>query len=221
MFPTMIDYGSLLQVTIYMAALGSVLFVYQRLQASHWSKVERTAFVRRACYAVVGGACLCALHLWWDSLVLSSRFKHVPPQLHAATLDFAVEEFWGIGLPGDNETGLLAFTLTPESARWAREAGPRLAGYLVSEQYPIWSPTPVPFHRSWKQPYHLDEDQVVPMDIGNYLNRYGFGVPVDPGLRQKINFAIRRPGSFHTGGAGGSITIVDPARGRVYYAYAG
>lgn len=220
MFPSMIDRGSLLEVTVYLAVLGSVLFSYHRLQIRYWSEVEGRGFVRRACYALGGAACLCGLHLWWDSLLLSSRFQRVPQPLHAATLDFAAEEIWGIG-PGGNETGLLAFTLTPDSARWAREAGPKLAEYLTPGQKPVWLPTPVPFSRSSNSFDHLDAGQVVPMDIDTYLDRYGFGIEVDPGLRQNVNVAIGRPGSFYTIGEGRAITIVDPAHARVYYAHAG
>ena len=50
---------------------------------------------------------------------------------------------------------------------------------------------------------------------------YGFGIPLNEVYAGEVNRAIRRPGSFYSYGRGGSVTIVDPVRGMVFFAYAG
>lgn len=60
-----------------------------------------------------------------------------------------------------------------------------------------------------------------PPDLVEYLDKYGFSIPIEEGRLDEANKAIQSGGSFYSYGKGGSVTIVDPARGKVYFAYAG
>lgn len=57
--------------------------------------------------------------------------------------------------------------------------------------------------------------------MSTYLRKYGFPIPIEKGRADEADRAIRSPGSFYSYGRAGSITIVDPARGKVYFAYVG
>lgn len=142
----------------------------------------------------------------------------VPEPLRVATIEYRREEDWGsIGLPGDNETGFVVYRLTSDSAQWARDQGPRLPDRL-SLRNATWQATPVhDDDRGWRP--HRGGRPPRPM-IAAYLDRYGFGIDVR-GHDGKADLAVQAPGSFYTYGRGGSITIVDPRRGKVYFAYAG
>jgi len=61
-----------------------------------------------------------------------------------------------------------------------------------------------------------------PMDktISEYLDRYGFGIDVDPAVEALVDNAISRPGSFYSCGSRGVIIVIPEVK-RVIYAYAG
>jgi hypothetical protein len=54
-----------------------------------------------------------------------------------------------------------------------------------------------------------------------FLGKFGFDIEVEDVLQNEVNKAVQSPGSFYSYGSGGSVTIVDPANGKVYFAYAG
>ncbi|WP_174279410.1 hypothetical protein [Sphingomonas bacterium] len=143
----------------------------------------------------------------------------VPDPLRVSMIEYRSEEDGGgVGLPGDNETGFVVYRLTADSARWARAQGLRLPGKLLPANADLRA-TPVDGEadHGWRAARGTSRS---PPTMATYLNRYGFGI--DPhGYDAEANAAIRSPGSFYTYGRGGSITIVDPGRGKVYFAYAG
>ncbi|MFC7396077.1 hypothetical protein ACFQU1_02560 [Chelatococcus sp. GCM10030263] len=154
----------------------------------------------------------------------------VPEPLKASSVDYRLEESWGLGfMPGDNETGFVVYSLTEASAAWARSQGSHLAQMLPGGSAK-WRPTPVGDagdHREW-HPYDHDPGMMTarrapqhPPTIWEYLEKYGFIIPIEPGKDVEADQAIQQPGSFYSYGKGGSVTIVDPVRGKVYFAYAG
>ncbi|MGO4736552.1 hypothetical protein AB4099_08415 [Bosea sp. 2KB_26] len=46
-------------------------------------------------------------------------------------------------------------------------------------------------------------------------------IPMEAGRDAEADRSIQEAGSFYCYGRGGSVTIVDPVRGKVYFAYAG
>ncbi|PDT15541.1 hypothetical protein CO670_17365 [Rhizobium sp. J15] len=135
-------------------------------------------------------------------------------------------------MPGDNETGFVVYRLTDESADWARKQGNRLGDMLGGAKEP-WRQTPVDDSSDERatslwHPYDRDADMMAaglplrhPPTIFEYLEKYGFTIPIEKGRDQEADQAIQSGGSFYSYGKGGSVTIVDPGRGKVYFAYAG
>ena len=83
----------------------------------------------------------------------------------------------------------------------------------------VWRPTPAKDeYDRWN---HGDEIGPEGPDFRNYLARYGFEIPVDQKRIDEANGVVRNPGSFYSYGRGGSVTVIDPKRGKLYYAYAG
>jgi hypothetical protein len=58
-------------------------------------------------------------------------------------------------------------------------------------------------------------------NIAEYLDRYGFGIPIELRRVAEVNHAIQTGGAFYCFGEGGRVTIIDPERRKVCFAYAG
>lgn len=126
-------------------------------------------------------------------------------------------------MPGDNETGFVVYRLTERTTLWARSKGSRLGEALPGGRT-SWHATPVDETGSRNRWHDYDseaERHRHRATIREYLDTYGFSIPVEKGQDDEANRAIREAGSFYSYGRGGSVTIVDPARGKVYFAYAG
>lgn len=153
----------------------------------------------------------------------------VPKPLEVATVEYRLEESWGIGGPGDNETGFVVYRLTASSAEWARSRGNNLGTMLAGGGEAKWHPTPVGANGDQEIWYPSNVDRSTRVDrsgghlpvIDEFLVRYGFPISVEKGRDADANSAIQTSGSFYSYGRGGSVTIVDPKRGKVYFAYAG
>jgi hypothetical protein len=87
-----------------------------------------------------------------------------------------------------------------------------------------WHPTPVTDSNS-EQGWYTDETGRAPAphraNIAEYLDRYEFGIPIELGRVAEVNHAIQTGGALYCYGKGGRVTIIDPERGKVYFAYAG
>jgi hypothetical protein len=169
-----------------------------------------------------------ALVLTWPYLAIKGvELRHVlarvPAPLNIWWIDYRLERSWGIGLPGDNEEGFVVYRLASGSARWARSKGERLGEFLPGGAK-AWHSTPVDAigeHDRW-HPYDQDgKSERHSATIFEYLGQYGYSIPIEAGRDADANQAINNPGSFYSYGSGGSVTIVDPARGKLYFAYAG
>ncbi|MBY3179914.1 hypothetical protein HFO60_04535 [Rhizobium leguminosarum] len=157
----------------------------------------------------------------------------VPKPLEVAEIEYRLEESWGVGfMPGDNETGFVVYRLTDDSADWARKQGSQL-GNMLEGAKGAWRETPVDDRsdetaiRQWHH-YDRDPDMMAverpkhhPPTIFEYLEKYGFTISIEQGRDHEANQSILSSGSFYSYGEGGSVTIIDPGRGKVYFAYAG
>jgi hypothetical protein len=153
----------------------------------------------------------------------------VPAPLEVASVEYQLEESWGVGfMPSDNETGFVVYRLTNASAEWARKQGSRLPDILPGGATK-WHPTPVENEGDYKwHPYDHDRQMMSvnraeqhPPTIEEYLEKYGITIPFEKGRDAEADQSIQSDGSFYSYGRGGSVTIIDPIRGKVYFAYAG
>lgn len=153
----------------------------------------------------------------------------VPEPLEVAAIEYRLEESWGIGGPGDSETGFVVYRLTVSSAEWARSRGAGLGSMLAGEPDAKWRPTPVGEdgdHDTW---HAYDDNSEIgstrpvphPPTIDEFLEKCGFMIPIEKGQTFEADQTIQTKGSFYSYGRGGSVTIVDPEHGKVYFAYAG
>jgi hypothetical protein len=200
--------------------LLGLLWFFRRLNARwyDWSWAKRLGFFGAG--VVVFALPYLASKAW----ELNGVLARVPDPLHVSWIEYREEEAWGIGGPGDNETGFVIYRLTERSAAWARAQKAGLRDTLPGGAS-NWRPTPVADLDDGGREWHADDhDPLRPLhgpEIKEYLNKYGFGIRLDQRQVDQVNRAIRTPGSFYSYGRGGSITIVDPRHGKVYFAYAG
>lgn len=184
----------------------------------HQDRAKRIAIV------LAGLAVIASPYLIFKAYELHFVLARVPTPLHVAWIEYRLEDsFGGIGMPGDNETGFVVYRLTERTAQWARSKGSRLGEALPGGRT-NWYATPVDETSSGNRWHHDDseaERHRHPATIREYLDTYGFSIPVERGRDDEANRAIREAGSLYSYGRGGSVTIVDPARGKVYFAYAG
>lgn len=157
------------------------------------------------------------------------HLRVIPYGLGVSKIFYVSEESWGFG-PGGNESGIYIFELSSSVAQAIEKDGinyfsklpkkPRKQGEWRGH-YEQWSTTPVSFNQSWSGPESNSEVHVnfVPR-IATYLNRYGFGIPIDPAIEREIDEAISKPGSFLAYGRSG-VLIVIPRAKRIVYAYHG
>ncbi len=134
---------------------------------------------------------------------------------------YAEEKAWGVGLPGDNETGVIAYEL-PEDVSKALEL--RGLGYLEGldcarrdggdwrGRFYRWKRTPIQDGRKWAK--------AGDPEIRTYLGQYGFDINISPTIEAEINAAISGSDAFFAYGQIGFAILV-PSKRRAYFVYAG
>ena len=168
--------------------------------------------------------------LYCDNFVESTQFGHAPYWLNIKKITYSKEESWGIGMPGDNETGVIVYDLQSEIAEKIKKEGieffkhlPQVTysnngEYYRRGSYDNWSEMPI------KKKKYSNEDEKTKVealtDIDEYLNKYGFGISVDPKIKAQINHAISKVGSYYAYGRYGMLIII-PEQHKVVYMYAG
>jgi hypothetical protein len=174
----------------------------------------------RLAVVLIGLGIVASPYLTWKTYHYRFTLNRLPDRLDVASIEFQEEEAWGIGGPGDNETGFIAYRLAPKNADWARSRGAALASSLPGGSTE-WLQTPIVcVDRTcpWKNEVAKQTD--VP-SLAGYLGRYGFDIRVDRKWHDKVNRAIRAPGSVYRYTRAGGVTLVVPADGMAYFAYAG
>lgn len=162
-------------------------------------------------------ACMVLL-LWFADR--QHAYARVPAPLSASSILFRNDVNAGMGgLPGDNESGFIVLKITAVRSVWALKQGSSLAAKLEggSEK---WKHTPVDYStREWRNQH----DESKPSDdrsLSHFLIRHGVFVDVPQVWIDRFDRAAQSPGSFFKRGRG-SVTLVDPANGLVYFAYSG
>lgn len=208
---------------LFIIAFLFVLFLLRQA----WKKTPRERRGRRLLLGAVIAVYISSPYIAYKAGDLRFAFSRIPEPLHSMWIEYRQEELFGLGfLPGDNETGFVVYRLTDASARWARDQGSKL-GAMLSDDAANWQPTPVGrFGDGGKWPRGCRDDPNCHDDGGwpsitGYLGKYGFSIPLADDVETEANRAIRSEGSYYRYGRGGSVTIVDPGRGKVYFAYAG
>jgi hypothetical protein len=166
---------------------------------------------------VPGGAFMYANH----RLVMNLA----PADLEVTAIVYDEEKNWGLPwlpLPGDNETGVIVYSMPARIAERVAAEGvtffqrqenrERRTGLQRSHEN--WQETPISVDRRWAS------SAQPPPKLFDYLNKYGFGIEIDPEIDGMINRAIQTPGSFYSYGRTG-VVIVIPSMGRVVFVYAG
>ena len=131
--------------------------------------------------------------------------RMLPAGLVVSELVYAREESWGFG-PGGNETGMIVFELPPDVVSGFQQH--------AKNNSIQWKATPVAVEGS-------DGDNATfSYDIGQYLNRYGFGLSINNELTRNINDALSSRGNFVYDN-GRRLIIIMPRVARLVIAYRG
>lgn len=210
---------------------GTVVLVFLGLRRI-WRRTRPDQLVLRGLIVVLGVGFVVAPYVALKFEERRRILARVPQPLDVAEIEFRVEELYGMGfMPGDNETGFVVYRLTDASALWARDQRHRLGEALEGTES-AWLVTPVDDRgseqaiRKW-HPY--DKPPVPgteriardPPSVSEFLGKYGFEIPIDARFEREADDAIQSEGSLYRYGPGGSVTVVDPNKGKVYFFYAG
>ena len=124
------------------------------------------------------------------------RLGFVPQAMGAWSVLYASEKSWGIGLPADNETGIIVYKMPEAIAVQLEKDGLTYLEHLPAQahgnwrgRYETWLPTPVASDPKWAWPRSqagMQGDWSSP-GIGDYLFRYGFVIPLDRDIEQMVN----------------------------------
>lgn len=193
-----------------------------RALAKAWKVTPAGKYRRSAGIVFAAALSVCSPYLIWKAHQTALIFGAVPKPLYALWVNYRVDNGLQAGLRSDGETGFIVYRLTSGSADWAKRQGAAL-DVALDDKDGVWSSTPMEdmFLKSGR--CDDDEDRNKPLcqaDFGKYLSRRAFGISFDKNWLAQANYAARTPGSFYRYGPGGQVTIVDPAAGRVYLAYA-
>lgn len=166
----------------------------------------------------------CAWKAFRAVAAANAKTQRVPNPLTVESTEYAVEQSSGFGMPGDNETGFVVYKLTPESVDWLGHAS--LPSALSIKLGDDWRSTPVDAARG-KHPWHpydgagMGYDKPHKTGVAEYLDQWGYDALIDSGWLKRADRLINSPGSFYRYDRGGSVTLLDPQHGRVYFFYAG
>jgi hypothetical protein len=163
-----------------------------------------------------------AVHLLLSLADWNRRISIVPSRFHVSSISYSREECWcsGLGLPGDNETGVLAYPLPGDVIDEIGHS--RLAFFdSVRPKWSDWRTTPIPkenWGASGRAPWDLAR---AASPLETYLNTWGFVIDIDPTVHAAIDGAILTPGSYYGYRAGGGMLLVVPKTKTLYFIYAG
>jgi hypothetical protein len=89
--------------------------------------------------------------------------------------------------------------------------------------YRDWKRTPIQGESSWlarEAPAQASPAQALGPRLSSYLDRYGFGIPVDPHVEEEADPAVSTVGSYYARGRYG-VRIIGPATRKAIFVYAG
>ncbi|MBR0691697.1 hypothetical protein [Bradyrhizobium lablabi] len=141
------------------------------------------------------------------------EINHMPADLEVTGILYSNQQIWGsvlLHLPGDNETGILTYNLPDAIANRIADEG---LGFF-------YRPENVERRFGTQRTHSAWHETPMGVTLSGYLNRFGFGIEVDPAVEALVDNAISKPGSFYSHGRLG-VVIVIPRAKRAIYAYAG
>ncbi|MCL4677765.1 MAG: hypothetical protein KJ017_04125 [Alphaproteobacteria bacterium] len=159
----------------------------------------------------------------------------VPQEFGVYKILYRQENAWGFG-PGGNETGIRVYELPEQTYQIIQQQGLEYLNNLPSAKarqvkgrsdwrgkYKNWLETPINVTRHWTDYMSLPDDadysKEVP-SISHYMSAYGFGLRIDPKIRNLADDALKSPGNYYAYGRIGVIIVI-PQKKRVIYAYNG
>jgi hypothetical protein len=161
----------------------------------------------------------------------------VPFGLRVTGIEYRAEnDFGGVGLPGDNETGVVVYSLEPKQAQQLAQEGLNAVSRLGRQKgtwepddprrkalYGSWMPTPAldVAAADWKVHSAQRPPTGQPIRIREFLDKYGFDIPVARPVEREIDESLATPGSYFSFARGGKVFILMPARRKGVLAYAG
>lgn len=203
--------------------LALVLWLAFRFFRMLWRWTRSDQIILRSLILLSAAALLASPVIAYKLYERAFVLGRVPAPLEVAEVEYQLEQSWGIGGPGDNETGFVIYRLDDASARWAVDQGQNLANALPGGSE-MWSATPID-DVSESDKWHPDDDEGTTRphqpNVREYLSKYGFEIDVEPTRQMEVDRALQTPGSLYSYGRGGSVTVVDPSRRKVYFFYAG
>lgn len=162
----------------------------------------------------------------WSKLSDASRHRSMtPPCLGVLKVIYSKEETWGIG-PGSNQTGIVVFELPGDIANDIDQRGRGFfdqcalartvaaSGRKTRTSY-TWQATPVLVEATG-----ADMNNVLTHNIGEYLDKYGFGIAIDRQVEQDIDNALTSQDNW-VQDAGSRLIIVMPKASKLVFAYRG
>jgi hypothetical protein len=199
------------------------LYLLYRWLRARWVNAGNEHHGGRIAIVLAGALAISSPYLAFKAYELHFVLSRVPEPLHVSWIEYRLEKSGGIGMPGDNETGFIVYRMTSGSADWARKQGQHL-GATLPGGLTKWHQTPVienGAHNSWHQYGSTSEPHSRKANLAEYLDKYGFSILIEKGRDAEINYALQNSGSFYFYGRGGSVTVIDPRQGKIYFAYAG
>lgn len=171
--------------------------------------------------------------IWFKTYEYRFKMGFIPSGLTVMATIYESEEIWGFG-PGGNETGMRVYELSTDSARRliaasnALQDDSAIRGLMgranaPQNDYDEWRRTPVdPLTTAleWGQRSNRGQERHPPR-LREYLDVYGFGIPIDAEVERSFDNVIQTPGAFYAYGGGGAVIVVSPQTRRVFIAYAG
>ena len=162
----------------------------------------------------------------YQSEAWSHQFKlsHFPAYLKITKITYEKSKHWGIGGPGDNETGVLVYELPPQISKSIRTGG---LAFLQRTEFEhqhatkslakpfVWYSTPINTDEHW-----IDKP-VNEIQIADFLTRWGYGIDIDSSVQASLNQVLGSKGNFYTPAWGGGIAIIAPSMEKAFFVYAG
>lgn len=107
--------------------LALVLWLAFRFFRMLWRWTRSDQIILRSLILLSAAALLASPVIAYKLYERAFVLGRVPAPLEVAEVEYQLEQSWGIGGPGDNETGFVIYRLDDASARWAVDQGQNLA----------------------------------------------------------------------------------------------
>lgn len=121
---------------------GSRAVFFSRWLRTRWVNAGGERRGERIAIVLAGALAISSPYLLFKAYELHFVLSRVPEPLRVSWIGYRLEQSWGIGMPGDKETGFVVYRMTDRSAEWARNQGQNLGASLPGGST-SWHQTPV------------------------------------------------------------------------------